>query len=110
MVIWEYDSDGRCENLVGAEQKDSVMLLKESPIPCQSSSANNTVKPKLLKAPPPTILLSLNAFQYLCRLSVRSNITLALGIQLFSPKGVHFLFINWLIASIGHYLQRSIFK
>ena len=80
-VIWEYDPDGRCENLVRAEQKDLVMLLKESPIPRQNSSANNA--------------LSLNAFQYLCWLSVGSNITLALGIQLFSPKGV--LFFIYLI-------------
>ena len=35
-VIGEYDPDGRCENLVRAEQKDLVMLLKESPIPRQS--------------------------------------------------------------------------
>ena len=50
-VIGEYDPDGRCENLVPAEQKDLVMLLKESPIPRQSSSANNTVKPKCLLIP-----------------------------------------------------------
>ena len=47
-VIGEYDPDGRCENLVRAEHKDLVMLLKESPSPLQSSSANNTVKPKCL--------------------------------------------------------------
>ena len=47
-VIGEYDPDGHCENLVRAEQKDLVMLLKESPIPRQSSSANNTVEPKCL--------------------------------------------------------------
>lgn len=47
-VIGEYDPDGRCENLVRGEQKDLVMLLKESPIPRQSSSANNTVKSKCL--------------------------------------------------------------
>ena len=75
-VIWEYDPDGRCENLVRAEQKDLVMLLKESPIPRQSS---------------PTILSSLNAFHYLCRLSVGSNITLALGIQLFALKVCFFI-------------------
>ena len=58
-VIGEYDPDGHCENLVRAEHKDLVMLLKESPSPRHSSPANNTVKP--------------NAFQYLCRLSVGSN-------------------------------------
>jgi len=47
-VIGEYDPDGHCENLVRAEQKDLVMLLKESPSPRQSSSSNNTVKPKCL--------------------------------------------------------------
>ena len=47
-VIGEYDPDGRCENLVRAEQKDLVMLLKESPIPRQNSSANNAVKSKCL--------------------------------------------------------------
>ena len=44
MVTWECDhADSHCENLVRAEHKDLVMLLKESPSSRQSSSSNNTV-------------------------------------------------------------------
>ena len=76
-VIWEYDPDGRCENLVRAEQKDLVMLLKESPIPRQNSSANNAVKSKCL-----SILMLV-----VCRFKYNTHTR----VQLFSPKGVLFL-------------------
>ena len=44
MVTGECDSaDCHCENVVRAEHKDLVVLLKESPSPRQSSSSNNSV-------------------------------------------------------------------
>ena len=39
----EYDPESHCENLVRAEHKDLVMLLKESRSPRQSSSSYNSV-------------------------------------------------------------------
>ena len=81
-VIWEYDPDGRCENLVRAEQKDLVMLLKESPIPRQNSSANNAVKPKCLSLPMSVVC----RFKY----NTRTRDTIV------CPKGVSF-FIIYLI-------------
>ena len=78
-VIGEYDPDGRCENLVRAEQKDLVMLLKESPIPRQSSSANNTVEPKYLSLPMSVVC----RFKY----NTRTRDTIV------CPKGVVFYYL-----------------
>ena len=96
-VIWEYDPDGRCENLVRAEQKDLVMLLKESPIPRQNSPANNAVKSKCLSI----LMLVVCRFKY----NTRTRDTVVF------PQRCAFLYLfNWLIASSAHYLQRSTFK
>ena len=78
-VIGEYDPDGRYENLVRAEQKDLVMLLRESPIPRQNSSADNAVKSKCLSI----LMLVVCRFKY----NTRTRDTIV------CPKGVVFYYL-----------------